>query len=40
MKEPDPYHSEAIKMTSQAWQILYGAYESLASILCELSLGL
>ena len=27
MKQPDLYYFEAIKMTSQAYQILYGEYE-------------
>ena len=27
MKQPDLYHFKAIKMTSQAGQILYGEYE-------------
>ena len=40
MKQPDLYYSETIKMTSQAYSILYGEYEPQASILCEFWLGL
>ena len=40
MKQPDLYHFETIKMTSQPSQILYREYELQASILCELWPGL
>ena len=40
MKQPELYHFVTIKMTSQAYQILYGEYEPQASILCELWLRL